>query len=65
MTEEEFAALIADGVTWNELPEIYLQPEWCQYPKALDGPMGCWSLTTRKIKNNSFCKNYDCYKELH
>lgn len=61
LTEKEFAVLVADGITWNKLPETYPQPEWCQYPNALDGPLGCWSLTERLVTGEGFCKGCDCY----
>ncbi len=48
LTEEDFLALMANNITWNELSEIHPQPKWCQYFKALDGPLGCWSLVGQK-----------------
>lgn len=62
LTDKEFQTLMKDGITWNHLPQIHPQPEWCQYSNALDGPMGCWSLTTRRVKNKDFCKRCDCYR---
>lgn len=29
---------------WADIGKKYKQPEWCGYPEALSGVMGCWSL---------------------
>ena len=39
----------------------YRQPEWCKYPEALSGLMGCWSLWYRNIHKETDCKNCDLY----
>jgi hypothetical protein len=41
----ELDAVIADGKTWGHVLENYKQPDWCEYPEALNGIWGCWSLT--------------------
>jgi len=33
----------------------YRQPEWCNYPEALSGPMGCW-----KLDSDGVHSLYDC-----
>lgn len=42
------------------------QPDWCTYPEALSGNMGCWSLTAReerKIKiTKEYCSRCNCYQ---
>lgn len=30
--------------TIGDFQAEFSQPEWCQYPLALEGNMGCWSL---------------------
>ena len=54
--------LTASGITWGEVMERYSQPEWCEYPNALEGVMGCWSLVSSLIKDESGCKSCECYK---
>jgi hypothetical protein len=42
----------------------YKQPDWCQYPDALAGVMGCWSLMakdTRSKISKDFCSNCDYF----
>ena len=35
---------IAHHVTIGTIMDTYVQPDWCSYPDALAGEMGCWSL---------------------
>ena len=49
-------------MTWGDLNEIYKQPDWCNYPDALD-PMGCWGLVYRHCRDENYCKDCDGYKE--
>ena len=45
-------------MTWAQFLEKYKQPNWCEYPEALMGDMGCWSLMTPgTIQNIESCKN--------
>lgn len=37
-----------------------LVPDWCEYPEATNGVMGCWSLISGCIKEP--CETCDCYK---
>ena len=30
--------------TWQYVVDNYKQPDWCNYPEALAGDMGCWAL---------------------
>lgn len=62
LTEDEYYDLMDAGVTWGEVQKIHPQPEWCQYPNALDGPMGCWSLMDQLVKREAFCEKCDCCK---
>jgi hypothetical protein len=40
------------------------QPDWCAYPEALAGLMGCWSLNFRDRKRTrKMCRECDCYKK--
>ena len=64
-TDEEIDKLIADKATIGDLKKEYIQPDWCTYPDALDGPMGCWSLMDikglRKSIGHDYCKTCECY----
>ena len=55
-------------VTWGEIMKRYKQPEWCGYPDALQGCMGCWSLVgllgTRHLISEEYCKKCDCFIEV-
>lgn len=42
--QAEIDKLISDNKTWEYITKNYLQPKWCEYPEALNGLMGCWSL---------------------
>ncbi len=63
VTDEEWDVLATTkGLRWRDLMLVYSQPEWCQYPAALDGPAGCWSLVYRSGVSHEYCKNCDCAK---
>jgi hypothetical protein len=44
-TDEEIQADLDARITNREFADKYTQPEWCNYPDATLGVMGCWSLT--------------------
>lgn len=48
--------------SWDDVIKEFHQPEWCDYPHALDGMMGCWSLVSRMVTGEDYCKTCDCYK---
>ena len=57
--------LLDSNATIKEFMEQYSQPDWCGYPDALEGEMGCWSLTSFKLRKRispKFCKSCDCFK---
>ena len=60
LTKKEFEALYRKKLTWGEIAKDYPQPKWCGYPGALDGIMGCWSLTAQMVTGKAYCKNCDC-----
>lgn len=62
LTKQEFDQLHDSGMTWGECAEQYPQPPWCQYPNAVAGEMGCWSLMYRDVTGEEFCKSCDQYK---
>jgi hypothetical protein len=65
LTDEEYQQLMDSGITVNQLLDTYLKPDWCNYPGALDGPMGCWSLFYRFKGNVSreYCKDCDDFRQ--
>lgn len=69
LPQEEVDKLIEEKRTLRHVLDNYLQPEWCHYPAALNGKMGCWSLNDntpgglRTKISNDFCKDCDCYKK--
>ena len=52
------------GLTVVEFMKKYSQPEWCEYPDALQPMMGCWSLIMLPIqaKTKAYCKNCEYFK---
>lgn len=68
LPKDEINTLIKNKVTFGTIMKTYLQPDWCNYPGALQGEFGCWSLmdlyaveTRRKI-SKEFCKSCDEFK---
>lgn len=53
---EEWDSMVKEHKTWEDVKATHKQPDWCNYPEALDGIMGCWSLTERFVKSEEFCK---------
>lgn len=68
LTDEHVQNLIDDGAKVSDIMDNYLQPDWCDYPDALAGLMGCWSLTDlfglRHSIGHEYCKNCECYKPI-
>jgi len=62
LEQTEIDTLIADKKTVGYILENYKQPDWCNYPNALKGQMGCWSLMDlskdglRTKISRDFCK---------
>jgi hypothetical protein len=63
LEQSEINTLIAEKKTIGYILENYKQPDWCTYPNALEGNMGCWSLMNllkegmRTKISKDFCKN--------
>jgi len=61
----DFERLKKAGKTWGWVMRHYRQPTWCNYPNALEGPMGCWSLVGRLVTGEAYCsKGCDQYKPV-
>lgn len=58
---EEIRWLIKEGNTFAELEKDFPQPAWCNYPQAVFGVMGCWSLMSGMISGKEACTDCDCY----
>lgn len=69
ISQDEVNEVIASKKTYQFLVDNYKQPDWCSYPDALMGVMGCWSLTDngpdglRTKVSHDFCKTCDQYKK--
>ena len=61
LIEAEFKEICKGKMTWAECAKRYPQPKWCGYPDAVCGVMGCWSLMSFMVTDESCCKNCDCY----
>lgn len=68
ITKKEFNKLIDDKRTWGFVMENFRQPTWCDYPDALSGKMGCWSLTQWpcvKSISKKYCETCDACKHYN
>ena len=69
LPQEEVDKILASKITIGELLEKYKQPDWCNYPDALDGNMGCWSLMDnhkggiRSRISKDYCKDCECFND--
>ena len=70
LEQSEINNLIADKKTIGYIIKNYRQPDWCKYPNALAGELGCWSLTDlskdglRSKISKDFCKDCDCFSSV-
>ena len=55
---------IKEGITWAEFAERYPQPDWCLYPDATSGQMGCQSLIWGMVTGKEYCKSCECCKSV-
>jgi hypothetical protein len=62
ITDEQWEALKATKMTWEECAKEYAPPTWCDYPHAVD-PMGCWSLVGRMVTGEDYCRSCDLHKD--
>lgn len=62
--DKELQKRISRKWSCDRIMRRYSQPEWCNYPEALSGLMGCWSLIDvkrRKKINREFCRNCEYF----
>jgi hypothetical protein len=66
LTEPEFEELckIHPHWTYSELEKRYPQPPWCNYPEAIMGLMGCWSLIGFMVKDKKYCSKCECLMKV-
>ena len=60
LTPGEIDKILAEKIKIGELMERYRQPDWCGYPGALEGQMGCWSLMDLKGLRCKISKDFCC-----
>jgi hypothetical protein len=60
LDDGEFEAFKQADAKWGDIAKLHPQPEWCEYPGALDGPMGCWSLVGRMVTGVEYCHGCEC-----
>ena len=65
LSKKELRLLYDMDISFDKLVSTFKQPSWCNYPKALNGLYGCWSLfipeRVSRISHN-YCKECDNYK---
>jgi hypothetical protein len=67
LEQSEIDILLVEKKTVGDVLRSYKQPEWCDYPDALEMSMGCWSLCDmsqgglRTKISREYCKNCDCF----
>ena len=67
LKQKEVEQLIKDKRTNAYVVQNFKQPDWCNYPEALNGIMGCWSLCDsskgglRTKISKEFCKGCECF----
>ena len=69
ITADEYKELIECGLTYEQLASQHPQPEWCNYPEAIMGSMGCWSLISFRggkclVTGEEYCKKCDQYRPM-
>lgn len=63
LTRQEFEELLDTKITYGQLAIDYPQPEWCQYPNATQGAIGCWSLMSFYVTGKEFCNKCNFTKK--
>lgn len=57
MSRQEIYALRRGTKLDREFVDTFKQPEWCNYPDALDSILGCWRLNSFGVRCKSSCEN--------
>lgn len=70
LTQDEVDEVFKTNMTIKSFMLKYKQPDWCGYPEALSGIMGCWSLCDsspnglRTRVSKEWCQTCDCFKRM-
>ena len=59
--EEQEKFIQEEKITIGEFMKKFKQPDWCSYPNALEGLMGCWALVFGYIHSEEDCKDCEFY----
>jgi hypothetical protein len=51
------------GTVASKVVQDYRQPDWCTYPEALGGHLGCWSLVSGLVTSEEFCRGCELHKD--
>jgi hypothetical protein len=62
LSESEFEEIAKSEITWEQCAKDYPQPLWCEYPDAVCGQMGCWSLMYFNIHSKEDCYACEFFK---
>ena len=68
LPQEEIDKMKEEKKDWRYVLDNFRQPSWCNYPAALGGNMGCWSLVSlekdgsRTRISEQFCRGCDEFK---
>lgn len=64
LPQKKVDRLIKNKIIVSEILKKYKQPDWCNYPDALVGVMGCWSLISNEpngVISRKFCSDCDSF----
>ena len=63
LTQEQLETEVHGKLTWGQVMEQFDQPTWCNYPEALSGDLGCWTLCDFPWKiNKELCSTCPEFK---
>ncbi len=60
--------LFRKKLTLAEVMHRYKQPDWCHYPGALEGLLGCWSLMSAESRlkiSREYCCECEYFTKDH
>ena len=64
LTQEEIDK-IPGKTSLKRIAKDYPQPDWCEYPDATAGAMGCWGLVLGRVRDQgkAYCAQCECNKD--
>ncbi len=62
LTQEEIENLKG---SCEKIAKDYPQPDWCEYPDAIAGAMGCWGLVLGRVRDQgkAYCEQCEYNKD--